>query len=66
MRKSKFALIVLSSAFLVDCGSIDFGEAFLDTALVAAEASEIRECRTMYRMTGDALQLEACETDALR
>lgn len=66
MRKSKFALIMLSSAFLLGCGSIDFGEAFLDTAFVAAEASEIRECWTMYRMTGDTLQLEACETDALQ
>lgn len=59
------ALICVAAAALLNgCSSFDFGEALIDTAWVAADAREIKECRDAYRLTEDRIRLEVCDTEA--
>lgn len=53
-----------AAAVLNGCSSFDFGDALIDTAWVAADAQEIKECRDAYRLTEDRLRLAVCDSEA--
>lgn len=60
--RSSLCLVILS-AFAASCGS--FGETAWEAAGVAADASEIKRCRDVYRQSGDAFRLQDCEAEAV-
>lgn len=66
MMKSRSIAALCALMLAASCSSMDFGDSLMDAASTVFQAQDIKDCREIYKRTGDRLGLTDCETAVLR